>query len=249
MENVKCNKLKSSKQKQINKVEKKEVLLMERTIRVTGKGKLAVKPDMIRLIITQTDVISTYEGAIMESTDKKSNLGAHLKRAGFEKEALKTLYFNIETEYENYQGRDKSWKQRLKGYRYTHRMKLEFPADNELLGKVLSALSCCAGHPEFSIQHTIADPEAAKNELLAKAVEDSKMKAEVLSKAAGVQLKDIVNIDYSWGEIDFVSRPVNDLMLRSCVDECIEYKGGVNLDIEADDIEVEDTVTVVWAIG
>lgn len=222
---------------------------MERTIRVTGKGKLAVKPDTIRLIVTQSAVVKTYEGAIMESADKKGNLTGHLKRIGFDKEALKTLYYNIDTEYESYQGRDKSWKQRLKGYRYTHRMKLEFPADNEMLGKVLAAVSRCAGQPEFTIHHTIADPEAAKNELLAKAVEDSKVKAEVLSKAAGVQLKDIINIDYSWGEIDFVSRPVNDLMLRKCVDECIEYDSGIDIDIEADDIEVTDTVTVVWEIG
>lgn len=222
---------------------------MERTIRVTGKGKLAVKPDTIRLIITQTDVVKTYEKAINESADKKNDLTERLNKYGFDKEALKTLYYNIDTEYESYQSRDKSWKQRLKGYRYTHRMKLEFPADNEMLGKVLAAVSRCAGQPEFTIHHTIADPEAAKNELLAKAVEDSKAKADILSKAAGVQLKGIINIDYSWGEIDFVSRPVNDLMLRKCYDECVEYDAGIDIDIEADDIEVNDTVTVVWEIG
>ena len=89
---------------------------MERTIKVTGKGKISVKPDTIRLIITQTNVEKTYEGAIMESADKKGNLNGALKRLGFEKDALKTLSFNIDTDYESYQAKDKSWKRRLIGY-------------------------------------------------------------------------------------------------------------------------------------
>lgn len=220
---------------------------MERTIKVTGKGKISVKPDMIRLIITQTNIEKTYEGAIMESADKKGKLNSALTKLGFGKDELKTLFFNIDTEYESYQGRDNSWKQRLVGYRYTHRMKLEFPSENEILGKVLLALAHCPGHPEFTIQYTISDPEAAKNELLAKAIEDSKAKAKVLSTAAGVLLKDIITIDYSWGEIDFVTRPVNELMLRECcvMPDCEE---GIGLDIEADDIDVTDTVTVIWNI-
>ena len=75
---------------------------MERIIKVTGKGKISVKPGTIRLIITQTNVEKTYEGAIMESADKKGNLNGALKRLGFEKDALKTLYFNIDTDYESY---------------------------------------------------------------------------------------------------------------------------------------------------
>lgn len=221
---------------------------MERTIRVTGKGKIAVKPDTIRLMITQASVEKNYEGAIKKSAEQKENLSSALQKLGFEKEALKTLYFNVDTEYESYQAKDKSWKQRLKGYRFSHRMKLEFPSDNVMLGKVLIAISHCPGEPEFTIQYTIADPEAAKNELLFKAVEDSKAKAEVLSRAAGVTLKDIINIDYSWGEIDFVTRPVNELMMckRSVDAECDEEMA---FDIEADDINVTDTVTVVWEIG
>jgi len=76
---------------------------MERTIKVTGKGKISVKPDTIRLIITQTNVENSYEGAIMESADKKGNLNSSLKRLGFDDAVLKTLFFNIDTEYENYQ--------------------------------------------------------------------------------------------------------------------------------------------------
>ena len=47
---------------------------MTRTIKVTGKGKISVKPDMIRLTITQTALEPEYEKAIKESADKKEYL-------------------------------------------------------------------------------------------------------------------------------------------------------------------------------
>ena len=56
-----------------------------------------------------------------------------------------------------------------------------------------------------------------------------------------------MTIDYSWGEIDFVTRPVNELMMRSCIDSELAEES-INFDIEADDIDVTDTVTVVWSI-
>ena len=220
---------------------------MERTIRVTGKGNISVKPDTIRLRISLEDIFREYDDALRHSADSVELLKDIFADLGYDRKALKTVYFNINTEYESYQAKDKSWKRRLVGYKYTHRMKLEFVSDNALLGKVLSVVSRCPGEPEFSIQYTISDAEAAKNELLAKAVEDSKIKANVLSTAAGVSLKEIMTIDYSWGEIDFVTRPVNELMMRSCIDSELAEES-INFDIEADDIDVTDTVTVVWSI-
>lgn len=221
---------------------------MGRTIKVTGKGKVSVKPDTIRLIITQTNVVKDYEATIKESADMKASLNESLVKIGFEKDDLKTLMFNIDTETESYQANDKSWKQRMLGYRYTHRMKLEFPSDSNMLGKILATVANSVGKPEFSISYTVKDPEAAKNELLRKAVEDSKAKAEVLTKAAGVSLGNIMSIDYSWGEIEFETRPINDLKLRSFAAPMVEFCDSIDIDIEADDIDVTDTVTVVWDI-
>jgi len=220
---------------------------MERTIRVTGKGTLAVKPDRIRILIHQTELLENYEGAVSASAEKKTVLTDALAELGFPKEELKTLSFNIQTEYESYQAKDKSWKERILGYRFTHRMKLEFPNDNALLGKVLGKLAVCPDEPNFSIEYTVSDPEAAKNELLAKAVRDSREKAGALTEAAEVTLGEIRMIDYSWGEIEFVSRPMRDFSAKACLGRNIE-SDEVGLDIEADDIRVEDTVTVVWEI-
>lgn len=220
---------------------------MERTIKVTGKGKISVKPDTIRLLITQSDVEKVYEDAIKRSAENKGYLNCEIQKVGFSKEDLKTLSFNVDTENEGYHDNQGNWKRRFIGYRYTHQMKLEFPVDNNRLGELLSIVSNCPGKPEFSIEYTVSDPELVKNELLARAVEDSKVKATVLSKAAGVFLKEIMIIDYSWEKIDIVTRPVSKLMSDDNRGAIFKMNSA-DLDIEADDIDVSDTVTVVWRI-
>ena len=141
-------------------------------------------------------------------------------------------------------------KQRFVGYKFRHMMKVEFLSDNDLLGKVLFALANCPVKPEFRLSYTVSDPEAAKNELLGKAVTDAKDKAAVLTQAAGVTLKGIQSIDYSWGEIDFEYKPMNGMLMA---DECLAAPMAISgtsydMDIEPDDIEVSDTVTVLWEI-
>lgn len=62
------------------------------------------------------------------------------------------------------------------------------------LGKVLYKLGHSSVRPEFRIEYTVAEPEKCKNELLANEVTDAKAKAEVLSKASGVNLGEIITM-------------------------------------------------------
>ena len=133
------------------------------------------------------------------------------------------------------------------GYK-TH-MKIEFAADNKRLGQVLYALAHSSLRPEFSIEYTVADVEKCKNELLHKAIEDSIQKAQVLTTAANVKLGEIQAIDYSWGEIDFVTKPLNEMRLMECTECEMSAPGAYDIDIEADDINVTDTATVIWEIA
>lgn len=219
-----------------------------RTIRVTGKGQIKVKPDMTRITITLEGLYPDYAETLRHSSEDTDSLKDVLAAFGFERTDLKTLSFNVDTEYESYKDHG-AYKQRFVGYRFRHLLKVEFDSDNERLGRILYALGNCELKPEFRISYTVKDPEAAKNELLGKAVKDAKEKAAVITAAAGVTLKDIQSIDYSWGEIEFEVSPMNRLMKAcapapaACEDACYD------LDIEPDDIEVADTVTVVWEIS
>ena len=218
-----------------------------RTIRVTGKGQIKVRPDMTRITMSLEGLYKDYNETLRLSSQDTETLTDILSGFGFERSDLKTLNFSVDTEYESYKDRDGSYKQRFTGYRYRHMLKVEFDSDNERLGKILYALANGNVRPEFRISYTVKDPEATKNTLLGKTVKDAREKASVLTEAAGIGLKDIPSIDYSWGEIDFEYRPMNGGILA---ERCMaEPTAAYSLDIEPDDIEVSDTVTVVWEIG
>lgn len=220
-----------------------------RTIRITGKGQIKVKPDMTRITMTLEGTYSEYSEALRHSAQDTDQIKDTLSAFGFERPDLKTLSFNVDTEYESYKEHN-AFKQRLVGYKFRHQMKVEFESDNDRLGRILYALAHCPVKPEFRISYTVKDQEAAKNELLGKAVADAKEKAAVLTQAAGVGLKEIQSIDYSWAEIDFEVRPMSRVMMAedSAAYGMAPRSAGYDLDIEPDDIEVSDTVTVVWEI-
>lgn len=219
---------------------------MEKTMKITGKGKISVKPDRIRLNMITEESYKEYEMTLSQSSKTTEILKELFVSLGFKKNDLKTKNFDIDTKYESYKAKDQSWKKRLEGYTYTHRMLIEFDADNMKLGEILYALAHSVITPEISIKYTVRDPEKHKDELLKNAIEDSKHKAEVLAYAANVELGDIVTIDYSWGEIDFISEPIQNFVFASA--EKTMSSPGYDIDIEADDIDVTDTVTVIWSI-
>ncbi len=216
-----------------------------KTIRVTGKGQIKVHPDMTRIVITLTNRYKEYSEALRHSAEDTESLRDILSGLGFGRSDLKTLSFDVEAKYE-YADRN-SYKRCFEGYEYEHTMKVEFESDNKLLGRVLYALANSPVSPEFRIGYFVKDQEAAKNTMLANAVADAREKATVLSQSAGVVLKDIQTIDYSWGEIRLESR------LMECASEEAGSSpvpdGCYDMDIEPDDIDASDNVTVIWEIA
>ncbi|MBO4687999.1 MAG: SIMPL domain-containing protein [Clostridiales bacterium] len=218
----------------------------KRTIRVTGKGELSMKPDTTCLTITLEGMNKDYGVTLQQSSMDTDALKDLMMAFGFERTDLKTLNFNVNTEYESYKYKGE-YKQRFAGYKYYHLMKLEFPSDNERLGKIVYALAHCDLHPEFRISYTLKDPDDFKNALLGLAVIDATKKAQVLAAASRVQLGEILTIDYSWGEMNLEVRPMDRMLMN---DNICMAKGAdcYEINIEPDDIEVTDTVTVVWEI-
>ena len=220
---------------------------IERVIRVTGKGKIAVRPDTTRLFVTLEGNEKEYEDAIRKSTELTNKVKELATDLGFDRTDWKTVSMNVEPRYEGYQDETRNWKNRFAGYQYHHRMKLQFPLNNELLGRLLYALAHCDANPELNLEYTISDQENCKNDLLRTAVTDSTAKARILAEASGVELGEIQLVDYSWNRLDLVTGPVTPLAAGAM---CRKAHAGASYDMDMtpDDIEVEDTVTVVWGI-
>ena len=110
---------------------------MERTIRVTGKGKLAVKPDLIELTLSIKDIKKEYDELLKRSSSATNEVKELLEKIGFERKNIKTKSFDINIEYDNYRDKNDKWVEEFKGYSFIHKMKIEFEANNKMLGRVL----------------------------------------------------------------------------------------------------------------
>ncbi len=217
-----------------------------KTIRVTGKGQLRVHPDMTRITITLEGKNFDYGITLKRSSEATEEMKNLLVPFGFERSDLKTLSFGVDSVYVSYKEKDE-YKRRFDGYKYTHVLKVEFDSDNKRLGKILYALANCSLNPEFCLSYTVKDPEAVKNELLGKAVQDAVAKAGVLAGAAGLKLGDIQSMDYSWGQVHFEVEPMDKCKMAEL--PCPGTGAAYDMDIEPDDIDVQDTVTVIWEIA
>lgn len=218
---------------------------MNRTVTVKGAGKLSLTADFTAVNITVKSSDKDYAAAMDKAAEQLEDLREKLVAGGLSKDDIKTTDFNVQTQYDNEKDEKGGYKRVFSCFVVSHSLKTEFAFDKERLAKVLSALSATKGQPEFSVRFTVKDKEAAKQSLIKAAVKDAKEKAAALAEAADVKLGQIVNIDYNVGNVNFYSSvryQVNDAVCRSAAFTAAQ------IDIEPEDIELSDTVTVVWEI-
>ena len=71
-----------------------------RTIRVTGKGQIKVKPDITRITMTLTGVFKEYGETLRYSSEDTEALKDVLSAFGFERSDVKTRRVQVDTAYE-----------------------------------------------------------------------------------------------------------------------------------------------------
>ena len=218
---------------------------MPRTITVKGMGRVTTSPDYVVISMSLTAQENDYEETMELAAKKIEYLNASLEEIGFEKKSVKTTNFNVRTDYERVKDRNGNYKSVFNGYICSHRLKVEFDFDTKRLAQTLYAISKCLAEPEISISFTVKDPSAVNKELLKSATINAKEKAQTLCEASGVELSQLLSIDYNWGELNIVSH--TDYMLE---EKCMAMPVGglADIEIEPDDIDVSDTATFVWEI-
>lgn len=117
----------------------------------------------------------------------------------------------------------------------------------DMLAKVISSIANCGAQPEISIAFTVKAPERISEKLLINATENAKTKAEILCKASGSTLGQLLNSDYNWGELNVYSRTSYDV--EDCIQPLMAMSKCAAPEIEPDDIDVSDTVAFTWEIA
>ena len=219
---------------------------MTRTIKVTGRSNLQASPDYTRISLRLSATTPEYDACLTKSVEDLNVIVECIGKFGFERKELKTSGFAINRKTESYRDENNDWKYRFVGYEYTQSLNFTFGNDNKRLGRILYALAHLSIVPEIDISYFCSDEETIKNKLSEAAIRDAIKKAELLTAAAGVKLREILNIDYSRINVSFESDDMK-FCKPTAVETC-RYSKAYDVDFEPDDVSTSDSVTVTFGI-
>ena len=218
---------------------------MKRTITVKGVGTATAKPDFIVISMNIISKDKDYIKAVANANERIALLQKAVVAAGFAKEDLKTLAFNVRTIYKNQQNEQGVWVPMFDGYECHYRLKLSMDMDSKRLAATLTEISNSGADSEFSIEFTVKNPEVIADAVLKSATENAYRKAKVLCEASGEKLGELVSIDYDWNEIRFASASAYAV---NTMERGVSMDRGMP-EFEPEDIRSSDSVTFVWEIG
>ncbi|PRY06430.1 hypothetical protein CLV24_12749 [Pontibacter ummariensis] len=212
---------------------------MERKLQITGKGKLAVAPDTILLSFDASAQEWEYEKTVSALNRKVEELRSILEAVGVERNSLKTKDFSIRKETT---WNKKTEKYDFNGFKASHSLELELPLDKHLINKLLGQIARKLDNLDFRITFGVKDASQHQQQLILQAIAKAKENAALIAGATGVELKEILHIDYSYRELTIRSQrhdyPLYEAEMMSTYD--------ATPDFEPDDIDVTETVNITW---
>jgi uncharacterized protein len=214
---------------------------MERKLQITGRGKLSIAPDIIILSFNASAHDWEYEKTVTALNKKVDDLRSIIVKLGIERKNLKTKDFSIRkvTSWDK-----KTEKHVFNGFSATHNMELEIPLDKTIINNLLNQISKQLDNLDFSIEFGVEDASQHQRQLILNAIEKAKQNASIIAEATGVELKEILDIDYSYHELTIRSQRHNYPMYEA--DMMASYEAAP--DFEPDDIDVTETVNITWRI-
>lgn len=215
---------------------------MERTIKVSGIGKISLKPDVTIISVDCRNKCASYKEAMDSASNEVRIFQDAIEKAGVGVDSLKTTEFKIDLCQKNVRDEKGNYYKKYDGYEYYQSLVIRFDTDNRTLGKVLFHLSKTSlNNVEYDVRFGVKDTEKAKDMLLAEAIKDAKKKASIIAKEAGVTLGEIIDIQYCWNQVTF--EPSRNMLF--CVNRSKDF---INYHFNPDDITEKDTVTLVYEI-
>lgn len=214
---------------------------MQKVITVRGTADVKVKPDYVNILVDLETRDAEYRVGMEEAARRIEALKAALKSVGVDPEDLRTADFGVDTEWDWTKERNGDYKDHVfRGYKIRQKLKFGFDFERDRMVTILSAVASSGVDPEFRVQFTVKDKSAVKEELFAKASENARKIAEGLCRGVGKRLGDIININYSWQEID-IYHEINGGCNRGIAD-CAAP------DINPEDLDASDSVTFTWEL-
>jgi uncharacterized protein YggE len=165
----------------------------QKTITVSGEGKIYAKPDIGKITLGVTNEEKTVSEAQSKSTETINEIMAFLKSAGIEEKDIKTTNYSITPVYD-YTER----KQTLRGYSVSQNLEVKI-RDLAKSGDIIAGAAGNGANLIGGLAFTIDEPDELEAEARTQAIEKAKKQAEKLAADLGVELGKLISFVESGG--------------------------------------------------
>lgn len=211
------------------------------TVSVSGQGKVMVKPDMVTISLSFSEVAPTSKEALDRVNERIAKAVKVLKDNGVGDEEVTTSNLSV---YPAYEWDGVLLKSRLKGQRATQSLTVKVKKIDEKAtkaAKIIDELAVIDNVQLSGIDFDVEDKTKLYTEARELAFKKAKQKAEELAKFGGVRLGAPVSITDTTAEV----MP----MYRSNIQTMSAEKAvGGGADLPSGQMEVEAGVSVLWEI-
>ncbi len=165
---------------------------MANSITVNGEGKASVKPDMLVVNLSVSELAATTELAQTQADEKMNKIKELLSGYAIPESNIKTTSVNVYPEYDwsDASGRKLLW------YRAQNSLSINVTWENfgDIGGKIVADVATIWGVNVDGTYFDLKDKNAALSGARQKALDDAKAKAEQLATASGRRLGKVLNI-------------------------------------------------------
>ncbi len=160
----------------------------QRTIQVTGEGKVTAVPDQAELDFEVQEEGSNLEEVTAKVNEKMGAIFEAVKSFGISDKDFKTIQYDIQPKYKY----DNGESQRV-GFTVSNRIQVVLKKIDQA-GKLMDAVTEAGATQVQGPSFGFSDPAQLQIEALKKAVEDAHAKAEALAEASGAELGKVFSI-------------------------------------------------------
>lgn len=163
---------------------------------ISGKGKVAVRPDIAVFtagVVTQAKKVKDAQD---ENTRRSNAVIDYIKKQGLAERDVKTIGYSVAPQYVFEKGGDRRRPPDIASYEVRHSLEIkvrDLTSVDTLLGGVVLAGANEVGSINFQVEND----EAVKREARKLAIEDAEDRAQALAKDLGVRLVRIVGFSES----------------------------------------------------
>ena len=169
-----------------------------RQMTVSAQGTVQAEPDMARIYLGVQTVGKTADAALDENSTKMQGIFDLLEGLKIEPRDIQTTNFSINPQWERIKAGSNNQQPKIIGYIVSNDIQLRI-RDLDSLGGILDAVAGLGANSFRGIQFDVTDRAALLDTARIKAVETAKARAELLTKAAGVELGELISLSEGGG--------------------------------------------------